>query len=251
MYEKDKINAYYYNLKNKDEFKYFLFKKFYISPKKVLTKTENDVKNNDFYDENILKNYRNTEFMDLLSIVLYDNDFLCKLNYYNLKSLEIFVDDYNKKCNNKYADVMRLIGINARIKYNSEIKIYDLKEKVLNEIKENKDNQSVTLYLNYYNSDKVVDSLICDNKFLDLLESDILNRDLNEFTITNIIEMLLLSIRIKTNSPETLDEIYIRKRLMKREYYYEFDIQKAKELVFKLENKLKEIKHNRKIIYLS
>lgn len=241
---KDKINTYYYDLKNKDEFKYFLFKKFYISPKKVLTKNKDDINNNDFYDENILKNYRNSEFIDLLNIILYDDEFLNKIDYYNLISIDKFI----KSCDLKLNGLERLININERIKYNREIKIYDLKEKVFNEIRE--DNSSF-LYLNYYNSDKIIDSLLCDNRFLDVLENEIIDRENDEYTINNIIEMLLLSIRLKSDNPETVNEVFTRNKLMKREYYKDFDIKRAEYLINKLENKLKEIKRKRKIIYLS
>lgn len=256
MKTEEKINNFFKKLKLKDEYKYFLLKKFYIKPKSVFNKTKEDIDKNDYYDKDLLENYINFEFINLLNIILYDDDFLEKIDYYSLKSLNVFINDFKNKYMNDssicdlFDEVIRSLNINIRIKYKKEIKVYDLKDEVFDTILNDRyDNYSAFLYFHRYDTDKVIDTLVCDNRFLDILENNILAKELDEYTISNIINILLSSIRIKTNNPESINESFTRDKLIKRNYYKLYDVERAKELVYRLKQKLNDIKQNRKIIY--
>lgn len=277
------LKLFFKELEDRNRYNYFLLKKFYYDPKSILNKTKEDFESNIYYDKILIEQYLNDDFCNFLDIVLDEEEFVSKLDYYMIKNLHhyfivlqkfienkyrglYFYDSYeyielNKEENKKlsksikkyFSKKERIEDINklrvivsgvSCIKYNKEIKPIKIKEKMLQDALENSPNDLNNPLRGYsYFSDNIIYSFVCENRFLDIIESNFLDNEVEECIIDNIINVLLISIRIKTMDYTNVFEISARRNLPD-DLINDFDIVKAKDLISKLTIK----KQNKKLI---
>lgn len=163
------------------------------------------------------------------------------------------INEKMKNCDKELLEkVSRTMEINSKVQYSLVIRPKEEKEDILIRIENDdyEDDTNAVLFIHSYNSDVIINSLYCENRFLDIIENKLLKIDLENNIINNIIDILYASIKIKTKDYTyingNLGKIMLSKKLIK-----EFNIDKATELIKLLELKKKNRKRDNKIIYLS
>lgn len=245
------LKNFFRKIKNSNPYNYFLLRKLYYNPKFVLNKTKEDMENEIYYDES-LENYLNDDFFEFLIIVLDDETFLNKLDYYMAENLRKYFEDLHElkyDRNDENNIITRNIDLLKEIEYKIikfSVEQYMI-DKITNDmLKCSIEDDNYPLRKYPYYSDKIVVSLYCQNKFLDIIENQLLCEDLDINIIDKIINILLISIKIKTMNYSNMFEVNARYKISNNSLK-EFDLKKSEELIEKLEEKRSHI--NKKIIY--
>lgn len=234
-------------IKTENSSNYFLIMKFYKMPNTLLYSTKEEINSGIYYNKDTFNNYsKNKDFLIFLKIYDFSN-----YNYYELVSLKKLLQ--NIKIENELVEELKSkTNIYLRNKYYNEIMPELLKEEILiraqtEEITSEKFPFTNTIYPN----SAITKSLLCDNRFLDIVEKRFLKEELSDRMIEDIIYILSFSIRIKTNGYVAIRELGV-KECIDNKLKVSFDEIRAKELIKKLSNKnesKKIIKFERKNSY--
>lgn len=287
-----KMRKFLRELEKENQYEFFLLQKFYYQPETILTKGKKEFLKKDYYDIDLIYKYMfNNNFLKFLELILDDEDFINRLDYYMFESLHIMlskteefitmhktkentnslllklvksriidrkmyndenirekIKNYDMNLSKKMSKTMKIY---SRIKYSSYITPKKDKKEVLEIVKNDnyEDYFNTFLYVNSYNSEKVIRGLYCENKFLQIIESKLLELHLDENIIENIIHILINSINIKTKNFNNMSDKRIFDRI-DQNCIKNFNIEKAEELITLLDEKIKQQKKERKVIYL-
>lgn len=236
------LKIYFSKLQKEDNYNNFLFRKIYSKPNTILNYSYID----DVESQDILDPYKNNnKFLEFLNIALNDSEFTNKLDYYILKTLYIFMyenemldnDDYNKSLS---------ILLRNRIKFNLNMKTLtgsvknNNREEIIAKIKNDKYNEPINCVL--YNFDisfiKIINSIVCDNEFLDIIDEKFLNQEVNIKIAKNVLDVLKLSINIYTDyfSGNTINDFYTN--IITKQKIERYNIDRAINYLKKLNNKI-------------
>lgn len=253
---KQELRNYLKKIEEKNKYTYFVLWSFYLNPSNTLN------------DNIIIKNFHNKDFLYFLKLCLKDEVMKKRLNDQDLKNIhyqlfnikEEWEEYFNKKLNNKQKITKKDLNIITK-EFNNKNNYFFLlnnliknvvkleeqycennilpkieKERILNKIiNDDYQNNTYECFLfNRHGKDTIsIDYLICDNDFLNIVENYLLKYELPYIIIYNIIEILQISIRIKTYKNTKLKETNPKLDNKVRKYNYK----KSLELIKKLEKK--------------
>ncbi len=279
---KKDLKCFFEELKNEKANDYFLLKKLYLNPKSFFYKTEKDFKNGDYYDVIVCNSFiLNNNFLEFLKLALYDLDYINKLDYYMLVGISHLLDDSIFLTTDKCKFFIKIISINLfsksqkiddnfidtiknynvitasnlmhnvsgyiKTKKDKEVTPIECRKQILDLIKNDdySDPEDCILFLYEYNHINIINSVVCDNEFLNFLEDKLIDIDLNYEIINNIIKILNLSIDLNINKEDYIYEPYNIVDIVGIDRINKYNIDKAKTIISVLNNKLRE----KKIIY--
>lgn len=219
---------------------YFLIMKFYKKPNSLLYSTKEEVKDGIYYNEDTFNNYsKNMNFFEFLRIFDFST-----LNYYELVSLTRLLKNVKIEDELLISELKLKTNIYLKNKYYNEIVPGLLKEEILIRAQTEAITSEKFPFMNVIvPNSAVTKSLLCDNRFLDIVENRLLNEKLNNRMIEDIIYVLSFSIRIATNGYVAGRELGVKESIDNK-LKSSFNIIKAKELIQKLLNK----NENKKVI---
>ncbi len=212
---------------------YFLIMKFYKKPNSLLYSTKEEVKDGIYYNEDTFNNYsKNINFFEFLRIFDFST-----LNYYELVSLTRLLKNVRIEDELLISELKLKTNIYLKNKYYNEIFPDLLKEEILIRAQTEAITSKNFPFINVIVPNSVITkSLICDNRFLDIVENRLLNEKLNNRMIEDIVYILSFSIRIATDGYVAGRELDV-KESVDNKLKSSFNIIKAKELMQKLLNK--------------
>ena len=219
---------------------YFLIMKFYKKPSSLLYSTKEEMKDGIYYNEDTFNNYSgNINFFEFLKVFDFST-----LNYYELVSLTRLLKNVRIEDELLISELKLKTNIYLKNKYYNEIVPGLLKEEILIRTQTEAITSEKFPFINTLSSNSAVTkSLLCDNRFLDIVENRLLNEKLNNRMIEDIIYVLSFSIRIATNGYVAGRELGVKESIDNK-LKSSFNIIKAKELIQKLLNK----NENKKVI---
>ena len=212
---------------------YFLIMKFYKKPNSLLYSTKEEVKDGIYYNEDMFNNYfKNINFFEFLRIFDFST-----LNYYELVSLTRLLKNVRIEDELLISELKLKTNIYLKNKYYNEIVPGLLKEEILIRAQTEAITSEKFPFINVIvPNSAVTKSLLCDNRFLDIVENRLLNEKLNNRMIEDIVYILSFSIRIATNGYVAVRELDVKESIDNK-LKSSFNIVKAKELIKKLLNK--------------
>ena len=212
---------------------YFLIMKFYKKPNSLLYSTKEEVKDGIYYNEDMFNNYfKNINFFEFLRIFDFST-----LNYYELVSLTRLLKNVRIEDELLISELKLKTNIYLKNKYYNEIFPDLLKEEILIRAQTEAITSKKFPFINVIVPNSVITkSLICDNRFLDIVENRLLNEKLNNRMIEDIVYILSFSIRIATDGYVAGRELDVKESIDNK-LKSSFNIVKAKELIQKLLNK--------------
>ena len=212
---------------------YFLIMKFYKKPSSLLYSTKEEMKDGIYYNEDTFNNYSgNINFFEFLKVFDFST-----LNYYELVSLTRLLKNVRIEDELLISELKLKTNIYLKNKYYNEIVPGLLKEEVLIRTQTEEITSEKFPFINVITSNSTITkSLLCDNRFLDIVENRLLNEALSDRMIEDIIYVLSFSIRIATNGYVAGRELGV-KESVDNKLKSSFNIVKAKELIQKLLNK--------------
>lgn len=219
---------------------YFLIMKFYKMPNSLLYSTKEEMKDGIYYNEDTFNNYSgNINFFEFLKVFDFST-----LNYYELVSLTRLLKNVRIKDELLVSELKLKTNIYLKNKYYNEIVPGLLKEEVLIRAQTEPITSKNFPFINVITSNSAITkSLLCDNRFLDIVENRLLNEKLSDRMIEDIIYVLSFSIRIATDGYVAGRELGVKESIDNK-LKKSFNIVKAKELIQKLLNK----NENKKVI---
>lgn len=139
-------------------------------------------------------------------------------------------------------------------KYMEEVRPIDERTKLYSRILcddyDNPDTCAICLY--DFDDSKILNALVCDDYFLEVIESVFLNKELEEVVIDRLIKILELSVHIYSKRNLSLDRYLSYSYIIKKEKIEKYNITKAKELLSKLKDIIKNGKYVKtNILYIS
>lgn len=226
---------------------YFFIMKFYKMPNSLLYSTKEEMKDDIYYNEDTFNNYSgNINFFRFLKIFDFST-----LNYYELVSLTRLLKNARIEDELLISELKLKTDIYLKNKYYNEIVPIFLKEEILIRTQTEKITSKNFPFINAIAPNSAITkALLCDNRFLDIVENRLLNEKLSNRMIEDIIYILSFSIRIATNAYITRRELIVKESIDNK-LKNSFNIIKAKELIQKLLSKVEnekvikfEIKNN-------
>ena len=229
----NEVELFLKKIKKENPKDYFLIMKFYKKPNSLLYSTKEDVKDGIYYNEDMFNNYfKNINFFEFLRIFDFST-----LNYYELVSLTRLLKNVRIEDELLISELKLKTNIYLENKYYNEIVPDLLKEEILIRAQTEAITSKNFPFINVIVPNSIITkSLICDNRFLDIVENRLLNEKLNNRMIKDIVYILSFSIRIATDGYVAGRELDV-KESVDNKLKSSFNIVKAKELMQKLLNK--------------
>lgn len=258
-------------LENEHKEYYFVYYRFYMEPNTIFDKCNDSKNDSYSKLDEFKYFFINHDFIDLLDILKYDSNFISKLDDKAFNSiLGILYDSiyYFKNVLNSKQSFNGIIGIilkkkasqakNADIKYfnyDKAVTVYNeysimgndyysaitaykvTKEKTLIRIEQDNYNMFPYLETNLLYTDDglmnilVINSLVCENRFIDIIEKLLPKIEFSKKSVKNIIDILSYSIRVKGSKDYTANEI------LEYSLIESYDEDRAKELIIMLNEK--------------
>lgn len=194
------VKEYFNKLRKKDEYNYFLMRKLYSKHKDVLNYNNIDnIEYEDFFKPYICNN----NLLEFLEVSFDDFDFRKSLSYYELKTIYTIIYMSEIKCKESYnyelsSNIKEMLKYYIKFKRLLEIEPIEDRKKFIKRIVEDDYNNPGSCVLYSYDIDhyKIVNSVVCDNEFLKIIQEKFLNVDIHSSILKKIIEILELSINI-------------------------------------------------------